>query len=920
MPVTTTGQALCQACRSDLLSLWRAGFAEQTVFLRTTRLQRPLRSPANQPYRRAQSFRTIHVTASRLNLRPDVNGTADLNSHDRGFHPGQGHNGSDDESANTQTLTDGESRHSWKEGLGIDTIVTTVRELHGEYMPADTLTETELARYVRLYGEPIHLEEYGIREDDGELEQDDQEVSTTQLLRNKEDGSLEAVEFDPFDEDADLEQDPAMGEIIEESAEGVQSAHMDAEELKRRGEQIAQELGGIIYQDEQGNAVDEAEVERRRLHHLTIEGQFSAYGRTIYLPKATHTGLVSQVLSEFSNKHITQAANNLFGGPGLPTGVTTPSTKMSEQTPIGVNVTQHTMGEMEANAFVAALWPGIHASVLSVLIEVRKRLGTDWLRKLMNKEGGPRILDAGSGGAAILAWRDIIRAEWQSLYPDEPIEKAPVGKATVLTGADALRRRSAAMLENTTFLPRLPDYVHVRSGETLDDDRPAPQRKQFDIILAPHSLWYLKEDFMRKHLVQNLWTMLSSDGGILVLLEKGVPRGFEVIAGARQMLLSRFISSPGSEMYEDTTESLSSTARFIDKGTGMIIAPCTNHGACPMYGHSGVTQRRDMCTFEQRYIRPSYLQRILNAKSRNHEDIRFSYLAVRKGVDDRQTFGLVQGEAATKAAFEGYERYTEDENVSMLSLPRLVYPPLKRRGHVIMDVCTPEGKAERWTIPKSYSKQAYHDARKSSWGDLWALGAKTRIPRIIRFGKTKLERAQELSQARKERQEDLRWEKRLDEAESELMQEEIRSRGATIDSLMDEDHYIERQTRSLNPNEQLESIFTSLTDMDSEQNALEDDLEDQLDEDEDSDLDFDTAPPEPYSDPLNENWKQWNLEFENDAKTDAAKQKQKGRNPVESKHLRREKKVEGKTDVVKLRKDTGARLGKQKGRRRGIKL
>ncbi|KAJ9101137.1 hypothetical protein QFC21_003355 [Naganishia friedmannii] len=51
--------------------------------------------------------------------------------------------------------------------------------------------------------------------------------------------------------------------------------------------------------------------------------------------------------------------------------------------------------------------------------------------------------------------------------------------------------------------------------------------------------------------------------------------------------------------------------------------------------------------------------------------------------------------------------------------PRLVYPPLKRSGHVIMDTCHPSGSVVRLTVAKSDTKQVYHDARKSSWGDLF---------------------------------------------------------------------------------------------------------------------------------------------------------------------------------------------------------
>jgi ribosomal protein RSM22 (predicted rRNA methylase) len=69
--------------------------------------------------------------------------------------------------------------------------------------------------------------------------------------------------------------------------------------------------------------------------------------------------------------------------------------------------------------------------------------------------------------------------------------------------------------------------------------------------------------------------------------------------------------------------------------------------------------------------------------------------------------------------------------------PRLVFPPLKKSGHIILDGCTPEGesltpstfkpivtsnltgKIMRMTVPKSQGKQPFYDARKSSWGDIF---------------------------------------------------------------------------------------------------------------------------------------------------------------------------------------------------------
>jgi len=68
--------------------------------------------------------------------------------------------------------------------------------------------------------------------------------------------------------------------------------------------------------------------------------------------------------------------------------------------------------------------------------------------------------------------------------------------------------------------------------------------------------------------------------------------------------------------------------------------------------------------------------------------------------------------------------------------PRLVFSPLKKSGHIILDSCTtegkfgigiteifasnlPSGKIMRITIPKSQGKQVFYDARKSSWGDIF---------------------------------------------------------------------------------------------------------------------------------------------------------------------------------------------------------
>ncbi|KAJ5130580.1 uncharacterized protein N7515_006619 [Penicillium bovifimosum] len=593
--------------------------------------------------------------------------------------------------------------------------VHMIKQRFRDEVPEGLLNDAELQIYARLYGEPI------IRQEVETMIEEEEDLS---LLREDGQGGWEEVDIEG---ESAVEVDIPVAYDMDVPPEERETIAM------QRTREVAEQLGGEIMLEEfENEAVPDFAP---RTHPRTLDGKYGTDPSTIHLPKDTVTGPISVILSEYSNKHMSETAHRLFGGPGLPHSTTTaPPRAQLPQLPIPLHASQRQMGEMEANTYLAALYPGIYASTLSVMVEIRKRLGVDWIRNLIAQEGGPNVLDASGGGAGILAWRDVIRAEWELMVPDHPEgEPIPYGRSTVLTGSDALRLRAAAMLDNTTFLPRLPDYVHVREKPTIEDSRSAPKRKQYDVIIAPHSLLGLEEEYERKQHVENLWALLNPNGGILILLEKGRQKGFEAISGAREMLLKRHIASPGSTEYDNFLED-PDQREVITKERGMIVAPCTNHSTCPMHNSAGPSKgRRDFCHFEQRYIRPPFLQRIMGAKDRNHEDLKFSYLAVQRGVDLRQDQSIRQDAEATDAAFEGFED-AEDQPSTPSPSPRAIYPPMKRRGHVIFDLCTPAGKIERWTVPRSYSRQAYRDARKSNWGDLWALGAKTRIPRNLNLG------------------------------------------------------------------------------------------------------------------------------------------------------------------------------------------
>lgn len=578
----------------------------------------------------------------------------------------------------------------------LEEVARYARQSFGDRLPQGVLDPETYKVYERLYGAPLSVEE--AEDFDGDVDGHDYGGKDV-LLRETTDGGLEEIILEEDLQEEEHEDDETL-------------TPLDADEQLRRDMEAASIEGYEVDEDiEEETLTGESD----RAHPLTLTSRFGTTPLTLQLPKDSMVGPVGVMLADMANKHLDEAALKIFGGPGLPYSTGTPLISRSmPQKPIPLSAFHSKMSSIEADIFTAAVMPGTYAAVMSALVESRKRLGTSWIQSLIQREGGPRVLDVGGGGAGALAWREVVKAEWARMEQVPPT----LGTTSVLTASPALRERASVLLDNTSFLPRLPDYIHAPKEA---------QVKQFDIIIAPHSLWHVQEDYLRKQQVQNLWSLLDPAGGLLILVEKGVPRGFEVVAGARDVL----IAEPSSA----------------------IVAPCTNHSKCPMYLIPGASKgRKDYCHFSQRYIRPPYFQRLLGAKDRNYEDVKFSYVAVQKGgVRD-----ILSGDEASALAFAGYpndvdvdvdidaqhppheegeQQEQQRRHLPVPLLPRSIYTPLKRQGHVIMDMCTPAGKLERWTVPKSFGKQAYRDARKSKWGDLWALGAKTRIPRNVRLGK-----------------------------------------------------------------------------------------------------------------------------------------------------------------------------------------
>ncbi|KAJ2784251.1 37S ribosomal protein S22 [Coemansia javaensis] len=197
-----------------------------------------------------------------------------------------------------------------------------------------------------------------------------------------------------------------------------------------------------------------------------------------------------------------------------------------------------------------------------------------------------------------------------------------------------------------------------------------------DLVVAAFALSELPSDAARRTTVETLWGYAADT---LVLVDRGTPRAAQMVSEARDQLLAL--------------------------GGCHTVAPFPSDGPDPTAGTPAWIH------FSQRTQRPQFTMRTKHSKS-NIEDVGYSYVVMRRGPrplppDDDPPPPGQRRKSPERLAREAYD------------WPRIVHPPMKRKGHVVADVCTREGRIERWTFTKSHCRQAYRDARKASWGDLF---------------------------------------------------------------------------------------------------------------------------------------------------------------------------------------------------------
>lgn len=632
---------------------------------------------------------------------------------------------------------------------------------------------------------PGELIEQDFEENNRELDELGEDSDGVEVVGGTGDSGYEDNLDEGCDEDAFYDegqetglpepQNPVEAEIYRRVERNIRLANHNGKEQIAEDVSDGEGTSETVSVEEEGNAEDHRWGSDRffKTHPLTAVGRFATFPTTIQLPEAVQD-TTNELLGGVVHKHLLEAAWRCLGGAQFPHSPIATEKRSKRILEIPLRPKDTRMSEKDADVFISAVLPGLYAEALSALTELRKRLGGDWVLGGDGAEPGvKRVLDFGGGGSAILAWKSIIAAEQdlrneelmassgfvlrmpksppQASLPIPPARAEPSWlDAVVVIGSAPLRKRVSKFLSDASLTRGLADlnpHNTSRLPATYSpESTPGPQAKKlYDLIICTNGLLPLHEFYERRVLIDNLWSHLNPKGGVVLFIEKGTPMGFEAIAGARSTILKNKIADTGPA-FQPTYTGDSSASQKITKETSAIIAPCTNHEQCPMFltGHTDGTQRKDYCRFSQRYERPSYLQKLMKMGKKNHEDLEYSYLAVRRGIDHRrdarnhispdpEEFKQKEVDSDLGSPIDSPYTMGQLRNYSM-TLPRVILRPIKRQGHVTLDLCTPQGNIERWTVPRSYNKLAYRDARKSSWGDLWALGAKTKCPRNIKIG------------------------------------------------------------------------------------------------------------------------------------------------------------------------------------------
>ncbi|EIW64053.1 mitochondrial 37S ribosomal protein RSM22 [Trametes versicolor FP-101664 SS1] len=405
----------------------------------------------------------------------------------------------------------------------------------------------------------------------------------------------------------------------------------------------------------------------------------------------------------------------------------------------------------DATAFATVALPSHYSAIYAVLDHVKLRLGPEWQVR--------RVIDWGAAtGSALWASGHVFQGRAGERGPADmsgfEMAQSSLDSYLGIDKREGLVRIGKRLIKDVEM-----GSLDVAWRRAFHEDNVLTRADGSDVLaVSAFLLSSIPTPVERKALVTEMW---ESGAEVMVLID----HDFEAVAEARE----QFLRLGRKELEDPLTSDLSIRGSHV-------VAPCPHDGACPLY-QPGASKL--VCSFSQRLQRPEFVRKTKHSGT-GHENTDYSYVVIRRGprpapattkvgrvgdvarrdiakqVDASVTHLSIDGEHRASPVADGSQDVAEEDVLGheetalttsdvyaalrqeAYGWPRLVFPPLKRSGHIIIDGCTAEGQIMRMTIPKSQGKQPFYDARKSEWGDLFPHEPKNKpqVRKVLRPGQT----------------------------------------------------------------------------------------------------------------------------------------------------------------------------------------
>ncbi|KAH3665597.1 hypothetical protein OGAPHI_003785 [Ogataea philodendri] len=454
-----------------------------------------------------------------------------------------------------------------------------------------------------------------------------------------------------------------------------------------------------------------------------------------------------------------------------------------------VGLQTRTSTEEEADVYIASSFLQNYATCYQVLDELKRRAGDDWMPKrvldyghgpgtgmlalneIMGDQFDPEVKDVVVNGSFHMERRAKILLSRQL---NEQYLRDDVEGVDQIDQIDQIDQTSQTKVDEKQP-DVIPEVTRVKTKllkiKSVILDKLRPEKVKYDLIIAQHQMLTDRANFPLQ-VDQSLDVLVNrlAPGGYLVIVERGNPLGAEIIARARQVMLRpedhESKTSKVPRLYKNSAiltkeeaadiepELLQNfevqTTETVDPINLQVVAPCSHHGKCPLqffnpdyYKMGQIGKRLKFCNYTVDVARPKYVMQLKRGaklasswqdttrkqylayagkgrpNGKDFETASYSYLIVQRSTESNETLEQLRSQDQGDRPV-GYQTENPAE------YPRVLSPPLKRKGFVVTDMCAPSGHVEKWYISKSVGNQAYHDARKLKMGDVWALESKSR--------------------------------------------------------------------------------------------------------------------------------------------------------------------------------------------------